>query len=112
MGYHRGSVLTGKSIELRVVVTDDAGNLIDADSIPSLYLYGPDETVLKIGLFFMAYVTASLFMAPQILCDFMVDIVQQSDHDGFLLFTTQFNSNHRYICSGAWLNESEGHSIR
>ena len=52
----------------------------------------------------MAYVAEFLLSSPQVLCDFTIDVCEQSDHDGFLLFTTQFNSNHRYISSGARLN--------
>lgn len=43
MPYHRGAVLTNESISLRIVFTDDAGNLVDPDSTPVLYIY--DQSV-------------------------------------------------------------------
>lgn len=42
MPYHRGAVLTGEEIEFRIVFRDEAGNLVDPDALPNVYIYGPD----------------------------------------------------------------------
>ena len=39
MEYGRHSVLTGETVPLRVVFTDDAGKLVNADAIPDVYIY-------------------------------------------------------------------------
>jgi hypothetical protein len=41
MPYSRNSVLTGQTIILRVIFRDDANNLINADTVPDLYIYDP-----------------------------------------------------------------------
>ncbi len=41
--YTRSSVLTGQSLTLRVVFTDDAGNLVDTDALPAVHIY--DESI-------------------------------------------------------------------
>jgi len=42
MPYHRGAVLTGEEIEFRIVFRDAAGNLVDPDDVPNVYIYGPN----------------------------------------------------------------------
>jgi hypothetical protein len=43
MQFGRHSVLTGETVDLRVVFTSDAGSLVDTDALPAVYIY--DESV-------------------------------------------------------------------
>jgi hypothetical protein len=61
MAYHRGAVLTGQSISLRIVFTDAAGNLVDPDAVPDLYIYDPtvDSTTITLEVDARTYASAA-----------------------------------------------------
>lgn len=64
MAYHRGAVLTGESIKLRIVFRDAAGNLIDPDSAPELYFYDSNIDIDDIELEAEAKVYTSAVAGP------------------------------------------------
>lgn len=61
MSFSRNGVLAGESIELRVIVLDDTGQLRNTDAVPNVYIYAPDvdtETIeadIESGLFANAF---------------------------------------------------------
>ena len=64
MEYGRHAVLTGQTISLRVVFTDDAGKLVDPDSVPNVYIYDESVTLDVVEAELLALTFTSALSGP------------------------------------------------